>query len=201
MTLKACFLKGIEMVNIIVALVSVVVGWFLNEISKYFSYRQELRSARGIVLSFLYSLHTNFRLAHHIKKQISEVVSEESSSQISLQILRYQFGLLAEMKEDFFQAVIEVSKEDPVVSMDVFYKVYYIMSIVELFHEEGPEYWPSMEKLLVSPDVFDKLNSYILRLSRRHGLLTWYRMRRAMKTPFEPDDKVQQLLEEITSGT
>ena len=171
-------------------LVGVIVGWFLKEISQMLQLRREDHRLIGCVLADL--MEIRYRLLS--VKKISDEVIERFKIPLQDQLLPKNLldsilPGLEDMNKRYEKSVSAIASADPLLGFQLRYKALFAPYISQIrsiaaMNENSAIVWSQIETQLVelAKPEFDKL---ILKLSRLHGLGTWFYVRRHIRKPLE----------------
>lgn len=195
-------------------LAGVLIGWFLNEFGQWIRLRRDDRRVLGRVLAELLELY-------HLKNSLTKAASlvgtslklPESAHMELQRIMEHLFGgTLVDFKglhERYEEALKTISLSNPVLahrlrSQDQFMPLMRQLREKVLNEKGRPpepfEMWQKLETIIQSAHS-DHLGKLIREVAWGHGLITWYRVRRKIKSGHKIPEEIQPLLDLLSKLT
>ncbi len=188
-------------VSLILPVIALIIGWLLNEFSRYFGFRQERHGAIGQTLSQLLIVTTHMSNI----KLLTDFMTTDLTVPLSTipEFKRLYTELMPysgeEVDQEMRDSVAVIASFDPLLASqlsmnmgasDAFTKLLYKVE----GNEESDELFIDFISKLENK-VLPLLEEATLSLAKKHGLLTYFRVKRLMKEQQIPEDMKNRLIE------
>jgi hypothetical protein len=190
----------------ILPVLTLIAGWFLNEISQYIRIRHDTRKALSRSLAVLLEVRTQMLfLDHYTKHIITEFgIPEKASSEMKL-VFQCFLPDTTKLVEHHEQAVLEISASNPLLG----FRLFSAANIAHYFHQcrallvsdtDAMKCSEVFEKQIVSPAA-DVLKVAILELAWKLGVTTWLQTKRLLMSGYELPPEVGQYLQQVKKSS
>lgn len=189
-------------VSVIFPVIALIIGWSLNELSRYFGFRQQRHGALGQTLSQLLVIR-----AHMCNiKLLTDLMAKDFKMPLSSipELKRLYSELMPysgeEVDKKIRDATAVIASFDPLLASmlstnisasDVFTKLSYKIEGKGESDELFIDYLLNLENIMLP-----LLDEATLILAKKHGLLTYFRVKRLMnKGQYIPEDIINRMQE------
>jgi hypothetical protein len=193
-----------EELKYLIPVVSLIIGWLLNEFSQRLRMRSSDRRAIARALADLLEIrHQTFGM-----KAILDEFGKRYNLLNNFQLILSNFFVnflpsTEELHKRYDNTVDAVASADPVLgyqlrSKDILDPWLRTLRTVASNDATVSNLWPQFESQLMQM-IKSPLEEAIRKLSRQHGLRTCLRVNRILKRPFSLDKEIEEYLNEIDS--
>jgi CRISPR/Cas system CSM-associated protein Csm2 small subunit len=177
-----------DIATILGPIAGVLIGWFLNEFGQLAKLRREDRRTLGKALTILLDVYDSAARLRAIEKHLQGMTNLSPSS---LRMFKDILRNLNDIQGRYEETVNTLAASDPVGAYNLRSKVDSLNEVYRLRKDhltklaEGEK----SEELIVAFKDFDQLHQHlqsdrlraaVLKLARRHGWLTWVRVKRVI---------------------
>lgn len=191
-----------EWMDMLVAVVGLVVGWFLNEISKRFQLSRERQGHIGRALSNLLELHHRIRAVEHTIHHLSQQFElSDDAEHVLRPLLQQVIPQSDECVARYEDAIEQLSESDPLSAFElrttgrIPHMLATLSSILPL-HGASASDMALMEKQLKEM-LIPSLVAAIRELARLHGYSTKKRIEAYLDAPLQMPAEAQAFLQNI----
>jgi hypothetical protein len=186
----------------ILPVLTLVIGWFLNEASKYLGFRREKRGAIAQAIADLLEIRHQMVSIRTIVEQMTKKFNLPSEvSPIIKEFYKNLFPVPTDLSGRYENAVTLISSSDPILGFELRSKnliADYISKLSLLASQDVEtrtilgDFEDKLEKMII-PELEDS----ILELTKKHSLITWYRVRRLLNKKQEIPEQLEKLWREF----
>lgn len=187
-------------IKIILPILTLLLGWILNEFNSYFRGKREDKRNIGLMISFLLEIRQGLIATEFIFKKIKSI--EQIPPELEI-ILKDIFKKLIPSPTNFFDKFEESIN---LISMFNPYLGYQLRNKNKFY-----DYLDSAKKILpsnfnlvvnnidniVSPDFKSQIENIIIQLSWIHGIKTWIRMKSLLNKKSNKNIEFEKYIDEI----
>ncbi len=182
-----------DLLPLIGVVVGGVLGFALAEVGQWMRGRREDRKGVGKALADLLEIRTQLMAVPLAIRELSKRLQLPPEAQTLVGHVLASWTQPELLSKRFDEAVTCVAGVDPVLafrmrSRDVGGAVMGRIRALSLNDPAAASLWPQVEAKFVDQGV-SALNDLILDVARAHGLRTWWRVRKRLRTPVEPDSE------------
>jgi len=187
------------------AVVTLLIGWFLNELHHWFWSSREAREPFGRALADLLEIRHELKglrvILAEVKKRVSISGDDERAMRTLLESILPE---VEDLRDRFNNAVTSIASVDPVLAFrlrrkDQFRPLLERARALAKLGEHGNELPIWLEDKLTNVFMLS-LEELIIDVAKGHGLRTWWRVRRRMSKPDDLPREVDELFSLAPTG-
>lgn len=186
----------------ILPVLTLILGWFLNEASKYLGLRREKRGAIAQAIADLLEIRHQMVSIRMVVEKMTEKFNLPSEVGPAMkEFYKKLFPVPTDLSERYEKAVTLISSSDPILGFKLRSKNLvseYISKLTLLANRDVEtrtiigDFEGKLEKIIIP-----QLEESILELTKKHSLLTWLRVRNLLNENQEMPEQLEKLLQEV----
>jgi hypothetical protein len=184
--------------SIILPIVTLVLGWLLNELSRYFVFNYEMHGAIGKTVLNLLEIRNKLKNIQFYSQYITKTLNLPVEAPEMRLLYKKIFPSNEELYQNIQQSIISIASSNPVLAyqlkenitgLSVFDKVFLLIEGNEEGDRLFANFLASMEYQTL-PLIDDSL----LQLAKKHGLITYLKTKHQLNTAIKIDPEMEKTL-------
>jgi len=188
----------------IIPLIALIIGWFLNELSLVFRVRRDDRRAIARAVADLLEIRHRLFAVKKVPEEIKKRFNISDHEQVLFGTILNSFLPDPEgLHKRYDEAVGVIASANPLLgfrlrSQDFLPALIGYLRLIASGDKNASKVWHKIESQLTS-FIDPHLNEMITELAWRHGWLTWVKVRRYIRKPFESPRELDEFFQTMSS--
>lgn len=176
--------------EIILPIITLILGLFLNELSYIFRTSRENKKEVGLVISFLLDIRHQLNALKIISAELKKYIPQTPELEIQIRnILGNFFPQSDDFSQMFNESINSVSKFNPLLgfrlrSKDQFIPIMQKLRNLSLADKSSTILFNEMDNIISSKYV-ETIEEMLIELSKVHGIKTWFRIKKNLSKEYD----------------
>jgi len=177
-------------IEIILPIITLILGLFLNELSYIFRSSRENKKEVGLVISFLLDIRHQLNALKIILAELKKYFPQTPELEIQLRNILVNFFPQSDyFNQKFNESIDSVSKFNPLLgfrlrSKDQFIPIMQKLRNLSLADKSSTVLFNEMDNIISSKYV-ETIDEMLIELSKVHGIKTWFRMKKNLSKEYD----------------
>jgi hypothetical protein len=187
--------------SIIFPIIALVIGWLLNELSRYFIFRYEMHGAIGKTLLNLLTTRNKMKNIQYYSNYLINTLNLPISNSEMRMFYRKLFPSNDELYQNMKESITTIASTDPVLALtlrdNIIGTVFFdkALSMVEGNEKEDQLFVNFISNL--EDKTIPLLDSSILQLARKHGIYTFFHIKHHLKEELKVVPEMENMLKDF----